>query len=443
MSAYARRAGLALGAGGVALALALTGCGSGNGGGSTDGGGSGPVELSVLIDNTEQASTSMNGLVEAFQADNPDVTIEVETRPQGGEGDNLVKTRLSTGEMNELFAYNTGSLLQALNPDQTMANLADEPWVASTTEDFQNVVSTPNGLYGAPLGQAFGGAVLYNKDVYAELGLEVPRTWDEFMANSEAVKAAGEVTPIIQTYGETWTSQLFVLGDFANVLAQDPQWAEKYTANQAKYVDPPAFAGFQHLEQAHQAGLFNEDFSTATYDDGIRMVATGEGAHYPILTFAAEPLINNYPEAKDTVGTFPLPGPSAETNALTVWQPGALYIPQSTEGEELEAAKRFLSFVVSPEGCEVINETTAPQGPFVIEGCELPEDVPALVSDMQPYFDEGRTASALEFLSPIKGPALEQITVAVGSGITSAAEGAAQYDEDVRKQAQQLGLEGW
>jgi raffinose/stachyose/melibiose transport system substrate-binding protein len=31
----------------------------------------------------------------------------------------------------------------------------------------------------------------------------------------------------------------------------------------------------------------------------------------------------------------------------------------------------------------------------------------------------------------------------VGSGIRSAAEGAALYDEDVKKQALQLGLPGW
>ena len=62
---------------------------------------------------------------------------------------------------------------------------------------------------------------------------------------------------------------------------------------------------------------------------------------------------------------------------------------------------------------------------------------------MQPYFDSGDTALALEFLSPVKGPALEQITVEVGSGIRPAADGAALYDEDVKKQAQQLGLEGW
>ena len=50
---------------------------------------------------------------------------------------------------------------------------------------------------------------------------------------------------------------------------------------------------------------------------------------------------------------------------------------------------------------------------------------------------------ALEFLSPIKGPVLEQITVAVGSGLTHAEDGAALYDQDVEKQAKQLGLPGW
>jgi hypothetical protein len=33
--------------------------------------------------------------------------------------------------------------------------------------------------------------------------------------------------------------------------------------------------------------------------------------------------------------------------------------------------------------------------------------------------------------------------VEVGSGLRSAADGAALYDKDVKKQAQQLGLKGW
>jgi raffinose/stachyose/melibiose transport system substrate-binding protein len=89
-------------------------------------------------------------------------------------------------------------------------------------------------------------------------------------------------------------------------------------------------------------------------------------------------------------------------------------------------------------------ETSPVTGPFLLRGCELPAEVPAGVADMAAYFEaDGRTAPALEFLSPIKGPNLENITVEVGSGIRAAKDGAALYDEDVKKQAQQLGLPGW
>jgi raffinose/stachyose/melibiose transport system substrate-binding protein len=70
--------------------------------------------------------------------------------------------------------------------------------------------------------------------------------------------------------------------------------------------------------------------------------------------------------------------------------------------------------------------------------------VPQAIKDMRPYLDKpGGSSLALEFLSPVKGPSLSQITVEVGSGIRKAADGAARYDNDVKKQAQQLGLAGW
>jgi len=99
--------------------------------------------------------------------------------------------------------------------------------------------------------------------------------------------------------------------------------------------------------------------------------------------------------------------------------------PKSTTGAKLDAAKKFVAFAVSKEGCDTIIKTTTPGGPFVIKGCTLPDNVPPAVKDMQPYFDSGANSPALEFLSPVKGPALEQITVEVGSGIRKAADGAA------------------
>jgi raffinose/stachyose/melibiose transport system substrate-binding protein len=285
--------------------------------------------------------------------------------------------------------------------------------------------------------------VLYNKKIYADLGLSIPKTWADFMANNEKIKAAGKV-PVIQTFGTTWTSQLFILGDFFNVQAQVPNFAADYTANKAHYADTPAAArGFQNGADVFKAGDLNPDFAAATFEDGVKKLATGEGAHYPMLSFAVNTVKQLAPENLNDVGFFALPGDDAAKNGLTVWMPAGLYIPK-TNTDHLDAAKKFLAFVASKAGCDSLTKGGADTGPYLVKGCTLPADVPPAVADLQQYFNtDGTTAPALEFLSPVKGPSLEQITVAVGSGITSPADGAKQYDEDVKKQAQQLGLAGW
>ena len=103
-----------------------------------------------------------------------------------------------------------------------------------------------------------------------------------------------------------------------------------------------------------------------------------------------------------------------------------------------------MAFVASKAGCDSLNKAGGGTGPYLIKGCTLPADVPPAVSDLQKYFDSDTTnAPALEFLSPIKGPNLEKILIQVGSGISTAQQGAALYDQDVKAQAQQLGIKGW
>jgi raffinose/stachyose/melibiose transport system substrate-binding protein len=222
-----------------------------------------------------------------------------------------------------------------------------------------------------------------------------------------------------------------------------PNFAADYTANKAKYAETPAaLKGFERLKDVHDAGLMNDDFGAASYDDGLRMVATGEAAHYPMLSFAVGALKQNYPENLNDVGFFAQPSDDAATNGLTVWMPPALYIPLTSQ--HAEEARKFVDFAGSVEACKIMVETNAVQGPSLIDGCDLPADVPPAVKDMLPYFEaKDKTTPALEFVSPVKGPALEQITVEVGSGIRQPADAAKLYDDDVRKQAKQLGLPNW
>jgi raffinose/stachyose/melibiose transport system substrate-binding protein len=422
--------------------LVVGACSAGSLGSSDSSGGK--TTITFLVDNADNTVKTANQLVKDFSAKNPDITIKVETRPAGSDGDNLIKTRLSTGSMDDVFEYNSGSLFQAIAPEKNLVTLNDRSWVGQLDQNFTTTVSAGNQVYGAPWGTFTAGAVLYNKTIYDKLGLKVPTTWAEFMSNSAKIKASG-VAPVIQSYGDTWTSQLFVLGDFHNVAAADPSFAQNYTSNKAKYATTPAaLAGFEHQQAVHDAGYENKDFASTKYEDALGKLAKGEGAQYPILSGAVAEIVANYPDQAKNIGLFALPGDTAATNGLTVWAPAGVYVPKSTSGAKLDAAKKFVDFIASPDGCNSQSTAASPVGPYAVKTCKLPGDVTQVAKDTQTYLDkQGGSSLALEFLSPIKGPSLEQITVEVGSGIRKAQSGAALYDQDVKKQAQQLGLAGW
>jgi len=141
------------------------------------------------------------------------------------------------------------------------------------------------------------------------------------------------------------------------------------------------------------------------------------------------------------IGFFAQPGTDPDKNGATIWMPAGTYIPKTTKN--VEAAKAFLGFIASVEGTDALTAKVTPAGPYLIKGAKLPDDAMPAVKEIAAYIDAGKSLPALEFLSPVKGPSLEQICVAVGSGQMSAEEGAKNYDQDVEKQAKQLGLPGW
>ena len=82
--------------------------------------------ISMFMGNVEANVKTAEALIAAFEAANPDVKIDLDSSgPTGAEGDNLTKTKLATGEMEDVFWYNSGSLFQALSPDKSLLNVGD------------------------------------------------------------------------------------------------------------------------------------------------------------------------------------------------------------------------------------------------------------------------------------------------------------------------------
>ena len=394
------------------------------------------VTLTLMIDR-DTPLAGIEGVIAAAQAE-LGINIEIEIRPGGLEGENLLRTRLATGDMSDLIFFNSGALLHTLNPSEHFIDISNEPFVDRLDESFIVAVSEGDAIYGVPAGTFMAGAIIYCIAMYEAHGLEVPNTWDEFMENIRVLDAAGE-TAIIGTYADAWTSQVMWLGDAYNLFQAEPDFAVDFEAGIAKWENTPAaLRGFEKLAEVNP--YLNSDFLAMTFDEGVDIMANGEAGHWAMLSFVLTVVYDLYGrEAADGLGIFGIPGDDGD-RGLTVWVPNAIY--GNAASEHREEILAFMEFFVSEAGAAAFVAAQPPEGPLGIRGFELPETaLRAARYDMQAYFDAGRSAPALEFITAIKGPNAPNITQAIGAGQMSPLEGAIQYDEDCANQARQLGFD--
>ena len=442
-------------AGTMTLGLALTGCGGSDGGGSGSGEGTPAAEDAGSDESSgDSGDKPYAGVTLKWWAGNAEnnpgtqavmeaateklgMEFEVEVNPGGSEGDNIIKTRMASGDLPDFMAYNSGSKLYDLNPSRGFMDISDWEIVDKFDDAFLSSVTIDGAVYGAPQSSTQAGAVIYYKPDYEELKLEVPHTWDEFVDNCKTLADAGK-TPVYFTGGETWATQVLFLGDYFNIAAANPTFADDYTEGKAKYADvPEATRSWTKYEDL--VDYLNADKSAATVTDGNFAIATGEATHWFILTQQL-PLILENVEDPDDIGVFGVPGDDADDHGLTVWEPMSWYVNKDTEN--VDAIKAFFEFYYSEEALDLYFGTYGANGPSCIKGYELPDSVCSAVRvDMQKYFDDGKTVPALEYQSPIKGTTCEQMTTAVGLGQMSGEEAAAMYDDDCKKSAVQLGYD--
>jgi len=408
------------------------------------------MEESVQAEKTEQkietisllfgGSTDSRGVEAVCAAAKEKIGIEVELEFTPSDGhEEVIKTRLATGDMSDIFLYNPGAQMISIDPQGTMVPLTNESFIKKLDSGFRESVTYKGELYGVPQGYSMAGGILYNKKIYQKFGLEVPKTWAEFIANCDVIQQAGE-TAIIGSYKDTWTAQLILLGDYYNVKAAAPDFAAKFTANKAKYATTPeALRSWEKLYETKD--YINKDYLATSYDVALEMLVTGKGAHYPMLSAVVLPLAETYPDQVNDIGIFPVPSDNEAVNGLTVWPSATFHIFPGSE--KIDACKKFLDFYLSEEGQKTLMAAMPPSGPSHVIGIEMPDNVLGIVKDMIPYFARGEVTSAMEFVTAVKGANCPQICVECGSQNATPQEAAKMYDDDCVKLAVQLGLEGW
>lgn len=346
---------------GVVLLLTVSACSGGaDPEAEVEAAGDEPVVI-TLQEWTNITDTPMEQVLEDFQEQNPDITVEVAPQiPFGDEYDTRMQTQLGAGTAPTIFRMND-DYLSSFSKEGVLKDLT-EYTTGLDTEEYVQALYTfgeqEDGSYTAWTVGVQPRVIYYNKDMFEEAGVELPPTeytdegwtWDDFLEKAKALTVPGERwgASIYQDTGheQSWSinnghetgifseeGTEFTLAEPA--AAEALQWVTDLTCEHE--VQPP----WSELQQdAADVSLF-----------GAGRVAMFEGSN------SDNALVNN------AVTDFeydiaPLPGNVKQVNE------GSLYlyvVPESTPKAEAEAAWRLLEYM----GSEEAGTTLADGGYFV------------------------------------------------------------------------------
>ncbi len=286
--------------------------------------------------------------MDQFQELHPEVTIEFESRGFE-EIRQTAPMILNSDEVPDVMEYNKGNATSGfLSQNGLLTDLTDVAieygWDQILSPGLQTTSRYENGIMGS--GQWYGVTnygeyvmVYYNKDMFAEHGVEVPTTFEEWEAAMQTFVDAG-ITPLSVGATEYPAQHIF----YQLVLSKaDRAWVDAFELYQGDvdFHDEAFTYAAEKIVDWVERGFISEDATGIAAEDMGVAFTNGE---YPMMVSGSWWYGRFMNEIQNFEwGTFLWPG-----NELHAGSGGNLWVvPTNAKNKEL--AYEFIDITMSPE----------------------------------------------------------------------------------------------
>ena len=242
-------------------------------------GAAGSLEIFSWWTNGGEAD-GLNALFEIYQAQDPSVNI-INATVAGGAGVNakaVLKTRMLGGDPPDSFQVHGGSELidtwvvtGYMEPITSMWK--EHGWLDVYPQDLIDMVSFDGEIYSVPVNVHRGNVLWYNAKVFADHGLEPPKSFDEFFVVADKLKAAG-VVPLSLASRDKWE----VTHLFESILigVGGAEFYRDLVTGKLPWTDARVKESLEILKRMF--GYINDDHATMTWDQASAYVLQGKAA---------------------------------------------------------------------------------------------------------------------------------------------------------------------
>lgn len=294
-----------------------------------------------------------------FIAQHPGVTVRELTITAQGDARGGIRTAILGGEKVDII-INTWPAFRKELADAGILRPLDDTWSAlglesTLTQSWRDLGMTDGVTYGVPYTYGDRSGIWYKTSHLKDAGIEPPKTWEEFIAAIETLKAAGFETPIPMpgkywAHGEWFESLLLRVGGVeaaAKLASREIPWTDEIVKTTLRKYAELLAAGCCGTPEQMFAGDWDMSADQIFKADAGNFLLIGmwmnarakgdygleEGVDYSLFQFPA--LGMGFDDTS-----------SVDAKELLV----------TSNGDNPAAADAFLTYIVSPEATKILAE---------------------------------------------------------------------------------------
>ncbi|NDJ62185.1 MAG: extracellular solute-binding protein [Chloroflexi bacterium] len=282
------------------------------------------ITLRVLVHQNPPMVEFMEAFNAAFEEANPNITVDMSVVNANDLG-TVTQTRLSArdidvidifGFSNSVQPYMSGATppnWQVMIESGLLLDLTDQPFV----ENYDPVTIRDAGMYqdrvyAINLGRVIYSGIYYNMDLFAEFGVEIPRTWDELVAVCDVFNQEG-IGCMTAGGADGWPIFVGAYGLLGSLFPDQEAYVEGLWTGEIAFNDEQSLVMWERM-QVYARDMMERGASGIPGDAAPGRFASGAVAMFPGGSWYASAIQASEPEFE--WGYIPFPGSNVpEDNA--------------------------------------------------------------------------------------------------------------------------------
>lgn len=290
--------------------------------------------------------------IRSFEAKYPHIKIDFEGIDQTFHREQKLKSEMVTGNPPDIFSLFGGAEIEPYVNARRLLDLRPYLQAEQLEQEFKDLSlwTFGDGVYGLPF-EGFAEPIFYNKEIFQQLQLQPPETWEDLLQMIQVLKANGYI-PFALGNDERWPAAIYY-----HYFLHRQAGIERINgivSGSDSFLNPDYLLATDRFLEFAETLPFTDAMNARSKEFAEKQFMEGQAAMYVNGSWVINVLQGDLapPGFVDKVGIMNFPvfekGP-LEKNGITGGYTIGLGLSANLQGDRLEAALNLFREIYKPE----------------------------------------------------------------------------------------------